>query len=413
MNIDPAKQREFAIEVVRRLREASFEAYWAGGCVRDQLLNRTPYDYDVATSAHPEEIRGVFRHRKTLSIGAAFGVMTVVGPGGAGHVEVATFRQDVSYSDGRHPDRIAFSSPEEDAKRRDFTINGMFYDPIDDKLVDFVGGQADLNRQIVRAIGDPRQRFTEDKLRMLRAIRFAAIFNFELDAETQAAIREMADQITVVSAERIAGEMRIMLVHPARARVLDLLNESQLLLALLPEVANLAAKKPWAGPLSQLTEPSFALAMAVLLTSASDQDISIGAKIGRRWHLANHEIDRLDWLLKNRTVLLDATKKKWSQLQPILAHEGAADLVAIYAVMPGTDPADVDFCRHQLRRQREELDPEPLITGNDLIELGVRPGPVFSTLLQLARDSQLNGHVRDRQSALALVRESLRSDSTH
>src|SRR5262249_1299501 len=170
--LDPQKQREFAVEVVRQLRDHGFQAYWAGGCVRDHLLERTPKDYDVATSAHPEEIRSVFSHRKTLSIGAAFGVMTVLGPRAAGQIEVGTFRQDVSYSDGRHPDKIAFSSPEEDAQRRDFTINGMFYDPLVEQVIDYVGGEADLKLGVIRAIGNAHERFTEDKLRMLRAVRF-------------------------------------------------------------------------------------------------------------------------------------------------------------------------------------------------------------------------------------------------
>jgi len=238
-HVDPEKQREFAVEVVRQLREHGFEAYWAGGCVRDQLLGRAPYDYDVATSAHPEEIRRVFKHRKTLAVGAAFGVMTVLGTRGAGQIEVATFRQDVGYSDGRHPDRIAFSSPEQDAQRRDFTINGMFYDPLENRIIDFVGGEADLKNRIVRAIGDARQRIAEDKLRMLRAVRFASIFDFRLEANTRDAICDMAPQVTVVSAERIADEMRIVLVHPARIRAIELLKTSGLLQAILPDAAAL------------------------------------------------------------------------------------------------------------------------------------------------------------------------------
>ncbi len=166
--IDSHKQREFAIDVVRRLREHAYEAYWAGGCVRDQLLGKPPKDFDVATSAKPDEIRQVFGPRRTIAIGAAFGVITVVGPRSAGQIEVATFRQDASYSDGRHPDSVQFSTPAADAERRDFTINGMFYDPVDDRVIDFVGGRDDLARQIIRAIGDPPARFAEDKLRLLR-----------------------------------------------------------------------------------------------------------------------------------------------------------------------------------------------------------------------------------------------------
>ena len=209
--IDPANQRRFAVEVVRRLREAGFTAYWAGGCVRDQLLGRTPKDYDVATDATPAQIRKLFGRHRTLAIGAAFGVITVMGPKAAGMIEVATFRHDAAYSDGRHPDSVTFSSAEEDASRRDFTINGLFYDPVEERVIDFVGGQDDLAARRLRAIGDPRERFAEDKLRMLRAVRFAAAFDFALEENTLAAIREMAGEIPVVSAERIAMEMRRML----------------------------------------------------------------------------------------------------------------------------------------------------------------------------------------------------------
>lgn len=169
--------RQFAVEVVERLRTAGYEALWAGGCVRDQLLQRTPKDYDVATSAHPDQIRDVFGRRRTLPIGAAFGVITVLGPKSAGQIEVATFRQDATYSDGRHPDSVTFSTAEEDARRRDFTINGLFYDPLNEQVIDFVGGQQDIDRRVVRAIGDPYERIAEDKLRMLRAVRFSATFD--------------------------------------------------------------------------------------------------------------------------------------------------------------------------------------------------------------------------------------------
>src|SRR5208337_581044 len=180
--IDPEQQRRFALEVVRRLRAAGFEAYWAGGCVRDELLGRRPKDYDVATSAAPPQIRELFGNRRTLPLGAAFGVITVLGPRPADPayrvpmIEVATFRQDAEYSDGRHPDHVTFSSAREDAARRDFTINGMFFDPVERTVIDFVGGQEYLRQGLIRAIGSPRLRFGEDKLRMLRAVRFAAAF---------------------------------------------------------------------------------------------------------------------------------------------------------------------------------------------------------------------------------------------
>ena len=410
-SIDPLKQREFAVDVVRRLREANFEAYWAGGCVRDQLLNRTPYDYDVATSAHPEEIRAVFRHRKTLAVGAAFGVMTVVGPRRAGQVEVTTFRQDVSYSDGRHPDKIAFSSPEEDAQRRDFTINGMFFDPLDNRVVDFVGGPTDIERRILRAIGDARQRFTEDKLRMLRAIRFASILDFGLEEKTLAAIGEMADQISVVSAERIAGEVQIMLVHPSRVQAVRRLHETGLLKAILPEAAEIADDREsaaWQKTLALLgaiDESTFPLSMAAIFFMTAIVDLP--EVVGQRWKLSRDEIDRFAWLLEHRRSLVDASRRPWSQVQPLMVHPGIDELIRLHAAeaavgMP-IDLADVEFAIEQRRRPSEELNPPPLIDGQDLIALGIPRGPVFALLLNAAREAQLDGKIKSQAEALTLV----------
>src|SRR5262249_40690266 len=237
---DLQRQREFALEIAKKLRAAGFEALWAGGCVRDQLLGLTPKDYDVATSAKPDEIRDLFGRRRTLPIGASFGVITVLGPSDAGQIEVATFRKDAAYSDGRHPDSVTFTDAEHDAQRRDFTINGLFFDPVQEEVVDYVGGQADLKAHIIRAIGNPRLRLSEDKLRMLRAVRFAAPFNFTIDPDTLHAIQEMAPQINTVSAERIGAELRRMLVDPNRAAALALLRETKLLAEVLPEVAALS-----------------------------------------------------------------------------------------------------------------------------------------------------------------------------
>jgi poly(A) polymerase len=432
--LDPQRQREFAVEVVRQLREHGFEAYWAGGCVRDHLLDRTPYDYDVATDAHPEEIRNVFRHRKTLAIGAAFGVMTVLGPRGAGQIEVATFRQDVSYSDGRHPDRIAFSSSEEDAKRRDFTINGMFYDPLAERIIDYVGGETDLHHGLVNAIGNAHDRFTEDKLRILRAVRFAAIFNFRVQPATLAAMCEMASQVTVVSAERIADEMRITLVHPARVRAVLLMHATGLLGAILPEAAASAETEKWprdaaTEPEASVTakssseqnvptlprtlallqivdQPSFPLALAILVHAASGADPA--ATVSRRWKLSRDESERLHWLLENQQSLAKARSLRWAQLQPLLIDDGAEDLIKLHAAQAALgriDSQDIDFCRAQLRRPPDELNPPPLVTGADLLTLGIPAGPVFAPLLRAIRDAQLDGAVADRAAALEMAKQ--------
>src|SRR5579872_3355864 len=224
-------KRDFAVEVVRNLKEAGFTALWAGGCVRDLLLGREPDDYDVATSARPEQVQQLFGPQRTRAIGASFGVILVHGPRRSlgGDVEVATFRTEGPYLDGRRPQNVSFATPEEDARRRDFTINGMFYDPLTEQVLDFVGGRDDLARKVVRAIGDPQARFREDKLRMLRAVRMAARFDFEVDTATAQAVRTMANEILVVSYERIAQELKKMLVHDRRARAIDLTLDLKIL----------------------------------------------------------------------------------------------------------------------------------------------------------------------------------------
>ena len=228
-------EREFAIDVLRTLQSAGYQALWAGGCVRDELLGLTPKDYDIATDARPEQVQSLFR--RTVAVGASFGVIEVLGPRRQGDflkVEVATFRSDVSYSDGRHPDAVVYASAHEDAWRRDFTVNGMFSDPLKGELLDFVGGRADLEARVLRSIGDPPKRFQEDKLRLLRAVRIAARFDLTIEPATAAAIKAMAAELPVVSAERIAKELRQLLVHPRRTRALNLMFELGLLQAILP-----------------------------------------------------------------------------------------------------------------------------------------------------------------------------------
>jgi poly(A) polymerase len=223
--------------VVRRLRDEGYESLWAGGCVRDQLLGKSPKDYDVASTATPDDVIRIFGRRRTVAVGASFGVVMVLGPDkAAGQIEVATFRSDGEYLDGRRPSSVSFCRPEEDAHRRDFTINGMFFDPLEEKFIDYVGGLDDLAAGIVRAIGDPAARFTEDKLRMLRAVRFTATFGFQLDAATAAAVRQLRHEICQVSEERVTQELKRMLAHVSRELSFRLLHESGLLAEILPEI---------------------------------------------------------------------------------------------------------------------------------------------------------------------------------
>ncbi len=414
--INADKQQAFALDVVRQLRAVGYEAYWAGGCVRDQLMGRSPKDYDVATSAVPEEIQKVFgRSRKTLAVGAAFGVIAVVGPRGAGQIDVATFREDVSYSDGRRPDAVRFTNAREDALRRDFSINGMFFDPISKEVLDFVGGQEDLRQGIIRAIGNPHQRFTEDKLRMLRAVRFAAYFGFSIEPATFEAICTMARGITAVSAERIANEMRMMLARYGRRRAIELLLETGLLELVLPEAVpklrEHAHREQTLTRLDALVDPSFPLSLAVLLSAEGDDRSVLGSNIARRvaarWRLSNEEADRTDWLLENRHALASAADQPWSRLQPVLVHEGAAELLTMTDTAAAVGLAqhdDVEFSRVKLALPSAQLNPPPLMTGDDLIQLGIPQGKAYARLLRLARDAQLDAEIQTRDEAIELVR---------
>jgi tRNA nucleotidyltransferase/poly(A) polymerase len=402
-------QRRFAVEVVGQLRHAGFQAYWAGGCVRDHLLGRTPKDYDVATDARPDEIRAVFGPRRTIAVGAAFGVITVIGPRQAGQVEVATFREDAAYSDGRHPDHVTFSIPAHDAARRDFTINGLFFDPIEDRVIDYVGGREDLAEGVVRAIGDPSQRFGEDKLRLLRAVRFAATFEFSLQAETFEAVCRMAPEIVTVSPERIAGEMERMLVDEHRRRAVELLLETGLAAAILPEIVpkGPAQQPPLGGTLAilqGLRGPGFPLALAALVHLSVDAAGAGG--ICRRWRLSNRQTGRVTWLVRNHAVLAGARAMRWSRLQPLVIADGFRDLLALEeaaALAASRDASHVAWCRALLERPREVLDPPPLATGDDLIEHGIPPGPEYRALLDRIREAQLDGEIQTKTEALELA----------
>ncbi|MEX2306352.1 MAG: CCA tRNA nucleotidyltransferase [Pirellulales bacterium] len=412
----PKRQREFALEIVEKLRAAGYEALWAGGCVRDELLGLVPKDYDVATNATPDQIRDVFGHRRTLTIGAAFGVVTVLGPRAAGQIEVATFRTDAAYSDGRHPDSVSFTDAEHDAQRRDFTINGLFFDPVAEEVVDYVGGEDDIKRRIIRAIGDPRLRLREDKLRMLRAVRFAATFDFQIEPQTLRAVQEMAAEITSVSAERIGMEIRRMLVDPNRAVAIHLLRETTLLPHVLPEVSRLSPEDfdEMARVLDALRAPTLPVALAALLSAeqgARSMESQLPTPnsqlpvhtIARRLRYTNKETERTAWLRGNLPNIAVAQEFPWPRLQRLLIHEGAAELLALHEAVAGPDDAALAFCRERLAWPPDRLDPPPLVDGSDLIRHGLTPGPQFSKLLEQIRDAQLKGEISTRDEALALA----------
>jgi len=415
--IDPQLDRDFAIDVVRRLRAGGYEALWAGGCVRDRLMGQTPKDYDVATSAVPDQVRDAFGKRRTLAIGAAFGVITVLGPKGAGQIDVATFRRDAAYSDGRHPDAVSFSDAEHDAQRRDFTINGLFYDPLAERVIDYVGGEADLARRVIRAIGDPLARIAEDKLRMLRAVRFAARFDFAIDEPTRSAIEQQARELIIVSAERIAAELRLILTHSTRTRGLERLASTGLLEVVLPECAPLLqSRDQWSrcvATLAALDSPTFPMSLAVLLRDLqfSHPRTDLPQIVFERWKLSTDELDGVRKLLREESLIRTASLQPWPQLQRILIAPRSDELLgycqAVAQVLDG-NTAEIDFCRAKLALPTEQLNPPPLITGDDLKRLGLPPGPAYRELLDAVRDAQLDQRLATRADALAFIQRSPR-----
>ncbi len=435
-SFDPAA-REFALEVVRRLRAAGFQALWAGGCVRDLLLGESPADYDVATDARPEQVMTTLRFR-TIPVGAAFGVVRVLDPRGGGRdVEIATFRGDGPYLDGRRPESVVFASAEIDALRRDFTINGMFLDPIANEVVDYVGGRADLEARVLRAIGEPHARFREDQLRLLRAVRIAARFDLAIEPATRAAVQDFAPFLSTVSAERIAHELQRMLLHPSRSRALGLFLEIGLakpVMAPILRLKGLFHGKPmqpegdvWDHTLLVLdllpAAPSFPLALAALLhdvgkpetLTLKDRRIeypghpAAGARIAeplcRALRISNAERERTVWLVANHDVLWGARSMRDSQLKRLLVAPGADELLALHRAdaLASFDVADhVDYCESYRREQpRGPLDPPPLVTGHDLVEHGLKPGVRFAYWLELIRDAQLDGGLESKSQALA------------
>ena len=406
-------QKQFASEVTVSLQRAGHTAYWAGGCVRDAILGRAPKDYDVATSATPDEVRELFGFKRTLPIGASFGVITVVGPKSAGQIEVATFRRDGGYSDGRRPDSVEFTDAREDAVRRDFTINGMFFDPATEEVIDFVGGQEDIKRQVIRAIGDPHKRIEEDKLRMLRAVRFAATYEFALDPQTRDAVSAHAAEIEVVSGERIGAELVRMLSHPTFRIAVEKLHQTGLWKYILPsefdyEVCEAAIKQTEALEISSENFSQFETVLAVLLNGAMDAErpdrLPYLKMLQDRWRLKNDQICVIDWVAKNWRTIEQADTCTWSVAQPAIVHQNVWSALDVAKVLGGSTSAQ-DFCRKALLRPRPEIDPPALLDGQDLIQMGVSPGPSFKHILQTVRNEQLDQKLDSAESARRRAKE--------
>ncbi len=430
-----AALRAGAFEVVRRLRDHGFAAYWVGGCVRDLEMGREPHDYDVATNARPSEVAALFEH--TVLIGARFGVVVVTLD--EDRYEVSTFRAEGPYLDGRRPSRIEFADAQTDVTRRDFTINGLLHDPLSGETIDYVGGRADIERRLVRTIGEPGARFAEDRLRMLRAIRLAAELEFDVEAETLQAIAAQAPAITEVSAERIRDELFRLLTSPGRGRAVRLLYDTGLLHAILPEVAATAGvpQPPEYHPegdvfthtvlaLERLHRPSPIVAMATLLHdvgkpptfSQSDRirfnehDV-VGARMAdaicRRLRCSGQEADRIAALVRDHLRVKDLPKMRPAKAKRFLLQPDAADHLELHRADCLASHGDLSVYHWAVAALRDlaaqPQDRPRLITGDDLVALGYRPGPQVGAMLDFIEDARLEGRIATRDEALDLVQK--------
>jgi poly(A) polymerase len=426
-----------ARDVAARLRECGHLAYFAGGCVRDIVRGEAPKDFDIATDANPEAVQKLFPH--TYAVGAHFGVILVVENGF--QFEVATFRADDVYVDGRRPSAVHFSSPEEDARRRDFTINGMFYDPVAEKVIDFVGGRADIQAKLVRAIGNPGQRFAEDRLRMLRAVRFATVLDYKIDNETWDALLAKVASINEISAERIREELVRMFLSSNRTRGWDLLDSSGLMRAILPEID---AMKGCAQPeqfhpegdvfehtrlmLQFLPEKvSVPLVFAVLLHDVAkprtatvdntgrirfNEHDRIGAEmteeIMRRLRFSGAEIDATVEMVRQHMVFKDVPKMRIAKLKRFMARPTFDDELELHRVDCEGSHRMLDNYEFLLRKREEfanePIIPPPLVRGDDLIALGLKPSPKFGEILEAVETRHLEGTLRTREEALEWVK---------
>jgi poly(A) polymerase len=431
---------ELADQISRTLRAAGHQAYLVGGCVRDLELGREPEDYDVATDARPERVQELFPDN--LAIGAQFGVILVVGDGA--EVEVATFRSDVSYSDGRHPDSVVYSSSaREDVSRRDFTINGLLLDPMTREVLDYVDGRVDLRVGIIRAIGDPERRFREDKLRMVRAVRFAARFGFEIEPKTFAAISKLAHEIHAVSAERQRDELTKILTEGAARRGLELLDQTGLLEQMLPEISRMkGVEQPpqfhpegdvWIHTLLILemlpAGVSPALAWGALLHDVGkpptftppsgrdgrirfDHHVEVGKTmaeaIARRFRFTNDETEQVAALVANHLRFKDVPQMRSSTLKRFVRlpkFEEHLELHRMDCLASHRNLENYEFVQRFLAETPpEEVHPARLISGDDLKAMGLIPGPAFKEILRNVEDAQLEGRVRSREDALELIR---------
>jgi poly(A) polymerase len=420
----PPSTREDALAVLVRLREAGHVAYFAGGCVRDLLLGRAPKDFDVATDAPPKRVRDLFAN--TQAVGAAFGVILVHYRTSV--IEVATFRAEGPYLDGRHPSQVRFTTAQEDAKRRDFTINGLFLDPVDGRVIDHVGGQADLQAKIIRAIGNPDERFDEDHLRMLRAVRFASRFGFAIEPATAHAIIQHAPQLIRISPERIAEELRIMLTPITRAdayRMLEELHLRELIFRFYPPTKLLQTGDRSISVFNALapSEPiPFGLALAAagldhqlwhslphvdprpLLERVAAQQLVHALRQSLK--ISNEESEQTLGALEGLAPLLRPHPPTVATLKRFLARPTSPLSRQLLQAIGSTvlhDPRVQELQRQFAELEKTQVAPPPLITGDDLTAAGLSPGPLFKTMLDAAYDAQLEDRITTRDQALELA----------
>lgn len=437
--------RELAQHICATLRGNGHQAYLVGGCVRDLLMGREPADYDVSTDARPERVQKLFP--RSLAVGAKFGVILVLEDGVAkdpAQVEVAAFRSDIGYSDGRHPDRVAYSdSPQEDVRRRDFTINGLMMDPATHEVLDFVEGRADLRAGIIRAIGDPRLRFAEDKLRMMRAVRFAARFGFRIEPETMAAAQSLAAQITQVSPERLRDELTKLLTEGAARRGFELLEETGLLAVVLPDIVRMKGveQPPQYHPegdvwihtrmMLELLQPACSptLAWGVLLHDVGkpptfvpaagpgtrirfDGHAEVGTRMAenicRAFRFSGEDSEQIESLVANHMRFKDVSQMRPATLKRFVRLPRFEEHMELHRLDCLSSHRGLDAYgfvqRFLAETPPEQVRPPRLVTGDDLKEMGMRPGPRFKEILLAVEEAQLDGQISDRQSALEFAR---------
>lgn len=430
------KEKELATEIVKKLSKAGFAAYFAGGCVRDLLMNQSAKDYDIATTASPDQVMRLFD--KTVAVGKQFGVIIAIV--NDHQFEIATFRREGPYQDGRHPQGVSFTSPEEDAKRRDFTINGLFYNPLNQEVIDYVEGKKDIELKLIQTIGNPEERFDEDRLRMLRAIRFASNLGFKIEPKTWDAIKRLRNQIHSVSQERIRDELVNMFTRPNAGTGLGLLSDSGLLAEILPEIEAMkgVAQPPEYHPegdvfihtkmlMDQLDHPSVALAFGALLHDVgkpatfsneggkirfynhAHRGTEIAEKLLTRLRFSNREIADILSCVENHMKFANVKDMRTGKLKQFVARDNFQTELSLHKIDCLASHGKLDlyhFLQDKIQEfKKEELKPKPVINGYDLMDLGIKAGPVMKEILEEAYSLQLEHKFKSKTDAIEWVRK--------